>query len=251
MIRGILFDLDGTLYRGSESIKGAAEAISACRKLGFQVRFFTNNSGISEDNLVQKLTRLGFAPAPGEVFAIGPMSIDYCVSIGCRSVFVVGEPDLVQGFHEAGILCQDPEGADAVVAGICRSFCYDQCNQAMQAILNGARFIATNRDATYPLENGRLQPGAGAIIAAIETASGQIPTVLGKPNSWAIEKILGASGWEAIEMLVVGDRLDSDIAAADAAGCPSVLVRTGVPQPEGKVETLDSVANLPEWLQSR
>lgn len=251
MIRGLLFDLDGTLYRGSEPVEGAPEAVAKCRELGYRIHFFTNNSGISHSNLVGKLAKMGFAPDPVEVFAIGPMTLEFCISSGFKRVFVVGEPDLVQGFETAGIHCESPLKADAVVAGICRGFTYEICNQAMQALMNGAEFIATNQDSSYPLENGKLQPGAGAIIAAIQTASGKAPTILGKPKPWAIEQILGAAQLEAQQMLVIGDRLDSDIAAADAAGCPSVLVRTGVSHGASKAESINSVADLPAWLQSR
>lgn len=208
-------------------------------KQGFHVRFFTNNSGISETNLIHKLTRMGFDPAPGEVFAIGPMAIEHCISNGYENVFVVGEPDLIEGFNEAGIRCQEPGKADAVVAGICRSFSYELCNQAMQAILNSAEFIATNRDPTYPLENGRLQPGTGAIIAAIETSSGKAPTVLGKPNPWAIKKILSLSGLKPDQLLVVGPTNGLGYCRGRCRRMPIRSRTNGCSVPNGKVVTLD------------
>jgi HAD superfamily hydrolase (TIGR01450 family) len=107
---------------------------------------------------------------------------------------------------------------------------------AMQRIRGGQRFVATNSDSTYPMEGGRLIPGAGSIVAAIRTCSEQEPFVVGKPNPYMVTMALEGAGVRPSEALVVGDRLDTDIASGIAAGCPTHLVLTGVAHsaPEGQ-----------------
>jgi 4-nitrophenyl phosphatase len=117
---------------------------------------------------------------------------------------------------------------DAVVCGICRSFTYALLDASLQQLLSGAGFIATNPDATYPLEGGRLQPGAGSLVAALKTCAGRAPTVAGKPAPRMVEMALRTLGVRPQRALVVGDRPDTDLAAGQAAGCDAVLVLTGV-----------------------
>jgi 4-nitrophenyl phosphatase len=122
------------------------------------------------------------------------------------------------------------------VVGIDRSINYLKLKSAQQAILHGARFIATNRDATYPLENGRVEPGAGSIVAAVEVASGVSPIVIGKPETYSLEKILGLTGSKPEETVVVGDRIDTDVAMGKTAGVKTVLTLTGVTSREDILE---------------
>ncbi|MBI1756886.1 MAG: HAD-IIA family hydrolase [Fimbriimonas ginsengisoli] len=117
---------------------------------------------------------------------------------------------------------------DAVVVGICRSLSYDLLDQAMNLILRGALFVATNRDATYPLEDGCLSPGAGAIVAALEACTGVSPVVVGKPEPTLILQLLEEIGVEPEAALVVGDRVETDLEAGRRAGCDTHLVLTGV-----------------------
>jgi 4-nitrophenyl phosphatase len=118
--------------------------------------------------------------------------------------------------------------ADAVLVGICRGLTYDRLDSASALARDGALLLATNRDATYPVESGREQPGAGAIVAAVEAASGREATVLGKPAPALAIEAMQSFGASPAETLVVGDRLDTDIACARAAGCAALLVLTGV-----------------------
>jgi len=226
-IRLVVLDLDGTVYRGSEAIPGAADTISGWLDAGIVVRYLTNNSGATTWQISEKLNRFGIPCRPEWVRGTAEAARRQCVLRAYRSVLVVGEP----GLHET--LADFRQGGDveAVVVGICRSFTYELMSQAMQAIRQGADFIATNRDATYPREGGRWEPGAGSIVAAIETCSGVAPLVLGKPGPMMIHQILEETGIPASETLVVGDRLDTDIAAGEAACCRTWLVLTGV-EPE-------------------
>lgn len=227
--RLVAFDLDGTLYRGEKPVPHAIEAVRRCRDRGL-VRFVTNNSGLTRAAIAEKLERLGFDAEPEEVYGTAWLAGRWCQEQGVRTAFVIGERGLHESLHDAGIqTISDLEPrADVVVAGICRTFDYALLDRAMQHVLRGARLIGTNRDATYPIEDGRFQPGAGAIVSALEVCSGVAPVVLGKPQPTLIEALLLDAGVEPSEALVVGDRLDSDIVAGHAAGCDTLLVLTGV-----------------------
>jgi phosphoglycolate/pyridoxal phosphate phosphatase family enzyme len=252
------FDLDGTLYRGEEPIEHTAEIVAALRAQGAQVRFVTNNSGRTREDLAGKLTRMGFEAAPEEVVSSATGTAAYCQEKGIRSAFVVGEPGLVSTLRSVGIVVVNglangltvPQPAvvevDAVIAGICRHFDYPMMDSAMQQLRRGIPFIATNRDATFPMEGGRFQPGAGSIIAALETCGGVSPFVVGKPNPFLIENILREGGYAPSEVLVVGDRMDTDIECGRRAGCDTFLVLTGVETevPDGQAGAADLRALL-------
>jgi HAD superfamily hydrolase (TIGR01450 family) len=148
---------------------------------------------------------------------------------GCA--FVVGESGIVHELESAGIRVvrdEDISSVDYVVVGIDRKFNYEKLTQAQQAILAGAKFIATNRDATFPIENGRVVPGGGAIVSAIETASGVKPILIGKPESYALDKILELEDSKPSESIIIGDRLETDILLGNRLGMHTVLVLTGV-----------------------
>lgn len=242
MIELIIFDLDGTLWRGNDPISGTPEALNSLRQKAVQIRFLTNNSSVSSLDVAEKLRSMGFIADPGEVMCSGPYAADVCRSRGIDQVYVIGGLGLERSF---GDFRAPDANADAVVVGIDREFTYDKCNQALQYILRGAAFIATNRDATYPMEQGRIVPGAGAIVASIEAASGVEAEVLGKPNPGMILEILEKAGVIPGNCLVVGDRLDTDIKAGWAAGCQTALVLTGATMdPIPGVVTAVSVPDL-------
>lgn len=228
-----IFDLDGTLYRGAQVLPFALETLAALRKRGALVRYLTNNSGQTRDYYLNKLSGMGFDVAPDEIYSSAIGAAHFCAEKGIRSAFYVGEPGLRETLSASGIdvVNQEESGhaqAQAVVAGICRSFTFRWLNSALQQIMGGAQFLATNTDATYPIEDGRVEPGAGAIVASIQTASGMTPVVIGKPNPLLIQLILGEAGIPASEALAVGDRYETDILSARNAGVDALLVLTGV-----------------------
>ena len=242
-----VFDLDGTVYRGSELIRGAAQVIEKLRESGSQVRFLTNNSSLTRVGIAGKLSRLGVEATPEECYGTAHAAALLALERRWRRVFVVGEAGLKESLGDAGVEIQTSVSQDpnAVIVGICRQLTYEWLNQALQGLRQGAEFVATNRDATYPLENDAVAPGAGAIVSALETAWGRAPLVLGKPEPELINLILRDAGVAASDALVIGDRLDTDIAAAKRAGCPSWLVLSGVTQnaPEDQSHGL-SLADL-------
>lgn len=147
------------------------------------------------------------------------------------SVFIVGEEGPRVELSAIGMEIVS-DGVDVhvdyVVVGMDRHFTYEKLTKAQQAILNGAQFIATNRDATYPLEGGKVVPGGGALVAAIEVATGVAPVLIGKPEPTAMQKLLNLARTLPEEAVIVGDRLDTDVLVGKRLGAVTVLVLTGV-----------------------
>jgi HAD superfamily hydrolase (TIGR01450 family) len=222
-----IFDLDGTLLRGSEPLPGAVDTVAALRAGDSRIRFVTNNSTRSRAAHADKLAAMGFAAHADEVYGSAVAAGQYLrgqVSRAC----VVGEDGLVAALADAGIRLDDTD-PEVVVVGLCRTYDYAMMTRALSHLLKPhVRFVATNRDATFPLEGGRLAPGAGAIVASLVTCAGREPELVGKPEPFLIEWILRDAAIAASDALVVGDRVDTDIVAGQRAGCPVHLVLTGV-----------------------
>lgn len=235
-----IFDLDGTLYRGNEALPGAVETVRRLQEEGALLRYLTNNSSRTAEQQREKLAGMGFPVELSQVLTSSIGTARFAADAGVRTAFAIGEKGLHMALAEAGIQIVQ-EKADAVIAGIKWSFNYDDINGAMQVIRGGARFIATNTDATYPLEGGRLTPGAGVIISAIETCTGVKPVVVGKPNQYLVDYLLKETGVAPSDALVVGDRYETDILSGQAAGCDTLLVLTGVSHeaPAGQLSAPD------------
>lgn len=228
-----IFDLDGTLYRGDAVILEAVDALARLRRRGKLVRFLTNNSSAAVDAVAAKLRRLGYEADPSEVVTSATVTGGYLVDQGICRVQVIGEVGLVDTLSSLSLHVQAPDDswndpADAVVVGICRQLTYAHLAKAMRSIRAGARFIATNADATYPVENDSLIPGAGSIVAAVRTASETEPFIVGKPNPLMTTTVLREAGVRPEDALVIGDRVDTDIESGRAAGCDTLLVLSGV-----------------------
>ncbi len=230
-IRAVLLDLDGTVYRGSQVIPGAPEAVYQMVEAGLAVRYLTNNSAARPEEISNKLNAMGVPCEPSWVAGTGPAAAAKALSLGFREAMVVGEPCLKQTFSEAEFSLRDDSQAPLLVSGICRTFDYKMLDSALQVLLSGAFWIATNRDGSYPLEGGRLQPGSGAIVAAIEAAAGRGPDiVIGKPEPLMIHQIVTDLNLSIDQVIMVGDREDTDLDAGRRAGCPTWLVLTGYEQ---------------------
>jgi 4-nitrophenyl phosphatase len=239
MFPGYLFDLDGTLWRGEEEIPGAAETVHLLRQRGAKIGYVTNNSTKSSDDFVRKLAGLGF-PIDGAVIKSTASGAAAQLSqLNRKSAYVIGEAGLMDAIGAVAELTD--KDAEAVVVGLCFSFNYPMMETAMGLIRAGATFIATNRDATYPMSEGTMIPGAGSIVAAVEACGGKSPLVIGKPEPTMILQALSEFSLAADQVLVVGDRMDTDIEAGQRAGCPVHLVLSGVETsaPEGIPSSLD------------
>ncbi len=228
-----VFDLDGVIWRGASAVEGAPASIAALQKRGCRTMFASNNSTQTPAHFVEKLAGMNIPATSHDVVTSTTVTVAHLKQIfpdGGR-IFIVGEAGLRAQLEAAGFEVTqqtegEPENVIAVVAGLSRQFCFADVARAQHYILGGATYIATNRDSTFPVEGG-LMPGAGAIIAAIDVASGQVGQTMGKPEPAMLRQILRASGLPGEEIAMVGDRLDTDIACARRAGVGSVWVATG------------------------
>ncbi|MDX1934575.1 MAG: HAD-IIA family hydrolase [Capsulimonadales bacterium] len=245
--RVFIFDLDGVLYRGETAVPHAAEALSALRQRTPAVRLFflTNNSTQPRRVFAEKMARLGMPATEDEIVTSASATALYIASQGDagKTALVVGGDGIIDELTRIGMTVRsagEPEVSgeriDYVVVGLDRSFRYEALFRAQQAILNGAVFLATNRDGQYPVEGG-LIPGAGAMVAAIEACADVRPIVIGKPETLGLRMILDMAGATPPEAVMIGDRLDTDIACGNRLGMPTVLVLTGVTTPERVLDT--------------
>ncbi len=223
-----LFDLDGVLYRGADPVPRAAEALARLRALGKRVAFVTNNSAGTPETVAGKLHDVGVVAEVAEVETSALATADLLATRGVGTAFVVGEEGILEALADAGI--EVHRGAvstvDVVVVGFDRGANYEKLRTACVLVEGGAALMATNADASFPAADGRAWPGAGALLAAIETTTGVRADVVGKPNAPILEAALVRAGGGT--PLLIGDRLDTDIAGAQALGWDSLLVLTGI-----------------------
>lgn len=223
----VCLDLDGVLWRGDDPIPGGAEAITALRSAGCRVGFMSNNSSVPVAEVAAKLGRFGIDVPHEHVLTSAMAAADLLatdLAPGARVLTCAG-PGVDEALIAAGFQPVREGPAVAVVVGFHRDFDFDGLDRASAAVRAGARFVATNLDATYPMSGGRLVPGAGSIVAAVATASGRTPEVAGKPAAPAANMVhhrLGPNG------VMVGDRPTTDGALADRLGWPFALVLSGV-----------------------
>lgn len=219
-------DLDGVIWRGEEPIAGASEGVAQLRAAGVRVGFVSNNSSQPVGEVVAKLGAAGVPATRDEVItsALAAASLLAASLEPNAPVLACAGPGVVEALTAVGLRAVDRAPADAVVVGLHRDFDFEELDRASAAVRAGARFVATNLDATYPVAGGMI-PGSGAIAAAVATASGRAPEVAGKPEPATVALVrerLGSTG------IVVGDRPTSDGALADALGWPFALVLSGV-----------------------
>ncbi|MDQ7842860.1 MAG: HAD-IIA family hydrolase [Armatimonadota bacterium] len=229
LFAGYVFDLDGTVYLGDRPLPGAKETVARLRELGRTVVFLSNNPLHTREEYASKLTRLGIPTDPEAVVNSSYVLVRHLRrTAGGARLLVLGEESVRRELRSAGlVLTEDPRWADIVVACFDRTFDYRKLHAAFQAIRRGARFIATNRDPYCPTPGGGL-PDCGAIVAAIETATGHpLDEVVGKPSAIMAGVIRERLGGAAQDSLMVGDRLETDLALAKAAGMASAIVLTG------------------------
>jgi glycerol 3-phosphatase-2 len=219
-------DLDGVLWRGDEPIPKSAEAIASLRTAGFRVGFLSNNSSLTVAEVIAKLGRYGILAKPDDVLTSALAAADLLASRlpAGADVLTCGGPGVTEALTAVGLRTVNRPPAAAVVVGWHRDFDFEELDRASQAIRAGARFVATNLDATYPIPGGLL-PGAGAIVAAIATAAGATPEVAGKPSRSMAATVCRRLGDHGV---VVGDRPSTDGAFADTLGWPFALVLSGV-----------------------
>jgi 4-nitrophenyl phosphatase len=249
----VVCDIDGVIYRGSTPIEGAGDALRRLEAMGFAILFVTNNSTTTPHLVAQRISQMSGYEALAEQVLGSAEAAATILESDKPETMVVGGAGIEEALLARSIpMTDDPSVAGAVVVGLDRAFSYAKLDAAATAIRNGARFIATNTDITFPGADG-IHPGAGAIVAAIEAASGVHPVVAGKPHS-AIRALI-RQRLRPGPVWVVGDRPDTDLALARAERWHAALVLTGIASSEDDVPKglepdliVESIASLPERI---
>jgi len=226
----LLLDLDGCVWIGSACTRGAPEAVAELRSSGKDLAFVTNDSRRSPEEYVRKLWSLGLRASLEEVVTVGAAIQHLLATRGLgKRTFVIGSQAIWRHVSDSGQRIVNGSNraafAEVVVVAGHDAFDFAELRTATRALLAGAEMIAADRDATFPTDDG-LAPGTGSILAALEFATGRTAQIVGKPEPQIFQTALDRVGKGST--LVVGDRLDSDLAGAAAAGLDAAIVLTGV-----------------------
>lgn len=250
MPKAYLIDMDGVLVRGSAPIPGAVDFMERLKTAGAPFLVLTNNSMYTPRDLQARLRKAGFEIPEESIFTSALATAAFLQDQRPGgSAFVLGEAGLTTALHEVGYVLVERE-ADYVVVGETKSYSFERITNAVRLVAEGSRFIATNPDVSGPAEAG-LIPATGAVASLISTATGIEPFFVGKPNPLMMRAALRQLNTHSGDTVMVGDRMDTDIIAGTESGMETVLVLTGVTQPEdverfpyrpGRV--VDSVADL-------
>jgi glycerol 3-phosphatase-2 len=237
-----LYDLDGTIYRGHEAVPGADRAVDEARQRGTKVRFVTNNASRGPDEVASHLTEIGISTTPEEVSTSAQAAAAVLAEKlqAGTTVLVVGSDALVHEVELKNLVTTRTYGDNiqAVVQGLSKDTGWRDLAEACVAIRAGALWVACNVDPTLPTERGPL-PGNGSMVAALRMATGSEPVVAGKPATPLMDEAKRSA--DARNPLVVGDRLDTDIAGAVAAGLDSLLVFSGVSTAQDLLDATDDM----------
>ena len=253
--QSLIIDMDGVLWRENAPIGDLPAIFQRIRERGLRFVFATNNGSRTPRQYLEKLAEFGVEVEPWQVItsALGVAQMLKGKLPAGASVFVIGGDGVKAALQEQGFTIasvETAETAQAVVMGVDREINFAKMSEATLLVRRGVPFFATNPDKTFPTPRGEI-PGAGAWISVIVTATGVEPVYAGKPFPFLMEMALERLGTKREETLVVGDRLETDIAAGQAVGCPTALVLSGVstrtqgeawsPRPDLIVEDLETL----------
>ncbi len=247
-VKLVILDIDGVVIRGKTPIPEAIEGIKFLKENNCRVVYLTNNSTRPRQRVLELLDNMGINVSVSDIFTSSYLTALYLskeISKDSR-IFILGEEGIVLELLEAGFrniiwTNYDPP-VDYVVVGMDRNFTFQKLTCAQHAIMSGAKFIATNTDVTFPVENGVI-PGGGSIVKAVETASGIKPVVIGKPETLGLRLMLEQLGnVDPEEALFVGDRIETDLIAGKKLGCKTGIVTSGISK-------RDDLERLPEKLK--
>lgn len=226
----VLLDLDGCVWVGDEPTPGAVEAVAAVRSAGIALAFVTNDARHAPEDFVRKLWRLGFQASASEIVTVGSALQHHLATSFPEgtTAFVIGAQAIVDHVAFAGLRVlngtPDATAADVVVVAGHEEFDYAELRTGTQAVLAGAALVGAGRDATFPMPDGPW-PASGAVLAAVETATGAVAHTVGKPGAELVHTAIERCS--AQRPVLIGDRLDSDLGAALAAGIDGAIVLTG------------------------
>ncbi len=228
----LIFDLDGTLYRGRSALPSAVKVINTLMRWA-ELFFLSNNGGQTAQSLTQRLRALGFNANETDVISSVTLAVKLISSLQEQApVFVVNSGELPRALEAAGHRIVPAQEAEFLVVGVDFDLTYDTLDQGLLALHNGARLIAMNADPVYPVKEGFL-PAAGAFVGAFRGMGYEPDYYCGKPDRQAMEKALALRGMKiGPNCLVIGDHLETDILGAQNIGVDSALVLTGVSKQE-------------------
>jgi NagD protein len=253
-IRSWLMDMDGVLVHEEQAIPGADRFLARLTELGVPFLVLTNNSIYTRRDLAARLRASGLEVPEESIFTSALATAAFLQDQRPGgSAFVIGESGLTTAMHEAGYTLTERD-PDYVVLGETRIYSFGRITQAIRLIVNGARFIATNPDATGPSHKGPL-PATGSVAALISRATGVDPYFVGKPNPLMMRSALNAIDAHSETTAMIGDRMDTDVVSGLEAGLQTVLVLTGVTTPQEAdrfpfraSRVVDSIADLLDEL---
>jgi 4-nitrophenyl phosphatase len=233
-IKALILDMDGVLWKADAPIGDLPAIFKRIRERGLKYVFATNNGTKTPEEYQQKLAELGVEIDSAQMVT-SAMGVAFMLAKkfpkGAK-IFMIGEEGVRAALQSEGftvLSVEDAGQAEVFVMGIDRTITFQKMMEATLLVRAGIPFYATNADKTFPTPRGEI-PGAGAWISVVVTATGVEPIVAGKPSPYLMELSLEKLGTSKAETLVVGDRLDTDIASGQAVGCPTALVLSGVSQ---------------------
>lgn len=229
MNKGVVFDLDGTIYCGNEIVPYTLETISELKANDFEIIFFTNNSTKTRLEIFQKLQKLGIETELNRVYTSSFATAKYLNENDMKRVYLIGSEGFKQELNNFTIECVDSCDVEAVIIGLDLDFNYHKISMALEAINKGAKLIVCNRDKNYPIENNVLRPGCNAMVSSILGSCDNkldVDYLVGKPNVYLLESICKDWNLDKNLIYVVGDSEESDIAMAKNFGVNSILVGT-------------------------
>ena len=250
MPKSYLIDMDGVIVRGNELIPGADAFLDRLYQRQLKFLILTNNPIYTQVDLQHRLQRIGLNVTTDHIYTSALATALFLQAQKPNgTAFVLGESGLTEALHDVGYVLTDHD-PDYVVLGETTSLSYGKITQAVRLVSQGARFIATNPDPNGPGDGG-IVPACGAIAALIEAASGIHPYFIGKPNPLMMRTALRYLGEHSENVIMVGDRMDTDIRVGTESGLETVLVLTGVTMrdmidryPYRPTRIVDSVADL-------
>ncbi|KGJ75165.1 HAD family hydrolase [Cryobacterium roopkundense] len=222
-----LTDMDGVLVHENQALPGAAELLQEWTDTGTPFLVLTNNSIYTPRDLSARLRSSGLNVPEDRIWTSALATADFMqAQLPGGTAFVIGEMGITTALHEAGFTMTETN-PDFVVVGETRNYSFEAITKAIRLILGGARFIATNPDATGPSADGPM-PATGAIAALITKATGMEPYIVGKPNPMMFRSAMNKIGAHSENTAMIGDRMDTDIVAGIEAGLHTILVMTGI-----------------------
>jgi NagD protein len=245
-----LTDMDGVLVHEQHAIPGAADFIRALQDQGRRFLVLTNNSIFTARDLRARLRASGITIPEEAIWTSALATAKFLADqTDGGSAYVIGETGLTSALHDAGFVLTETD-PDYVVLGETRTYSFTAITRAIRLIQAGARFIATNPDATGPSPEGAL-PATGSVAALITRATGIAPYFVGKPNPLMMRSALNAIDAHSESTVMVGDRMDTDVISGIEAGMRTVLVLTGSTRPDGiagypyrPTRVVDSIADV-------